>query len=178
MSSSKKIVLGILGGLLSVGMVGGCVREPKITATIAGTTPESHVSGTAVFRQTAQGVHAVIDVANVPPGKHGLHLHDVGNCGNAGSAAGGHFNPDKSPHGFLPKDGFAKAHAGDLGNITIDRTGKGHLELVLPGLTVTGESKYNIVGRSVILHEKEDTFGQPTGNAGSRIGCGVITENR
>jgi Cu-Zn family superoxide dismutase len=26
----------------------------------------------------------------------------------------------------------------------------------------------------VILHEKEDDFGQPTGNAGGRIGCGVI----
>lgn len=77
------------------------------------------------------------------------------------------------PHGDLLKDGFQHAHAGDLGNIEIGPDGKGTLKKVIPGLTLK-EGKYGVVGRALILHEKEDNFGQPTGNAGGRIACGVI----
>ncbi|HAJ61768.1 MAG TPA: superoxide dismutase family protein, partial [Cyanobacteria bacterium UBA8543] len=94
--------------------------------------------------------------------------------GDKGNAAKGHFNPDKVKHGFLPKDGFQNAHAGDFGNITISSDGKGTLSETVPGLTLSGP-KYAIKGLSVILHEKADDFGQPLGNAGGRIGCGIIT---
>lgn len=65
------------------------------------------------------------------------------------------------------------AHAGDLGNIEIGADGTGTLEVTIPELCLTG-CKYSLEGKSVILHEKEDDFGQPTGNAGGRIGCGPI----
>lgn len=58
-------------------------------------------------------------------------------------------------------------------SIEIATNGHGTLEKILPGLTLKKE-KYGVMGRSVILHEKEDDFGQPTGNAGGRIGCGII----
>ena len=160
-----------VGGVL---LLAGCGAQPSVTAKIAGTAPESKLSGSAIFAQTARGVQAVITITHAPPGTHGLHIHEHGGCGEAGKAAGGHFNPDKVPHGFLPKDGFARAHAGDLGNIEIGRDGSGRLELMIPGLTLAGPDKYAISGRSVILHEKADDFGQPTGNAGGRIGCGSI----
>jgi len=32
----------------------------------------------------------------------------------------------------------------------------------------------SIIGRSIVVHEKADTFGQPTGNAGGRVAFGVI----
>ena len=69
-------------------------------------------------------------------------------------------------------------HLGDLGNITADS------EIVSkPSLINTYNCgyKYNIIGRSVVIHEKEDDLGRggnaeskKTGNAGARIGCGVI----
>ena len=166
----------LVGGVVGLLLLAGCAARPTATATITGTTPGSKLSGTARFAQTVDGVHVIIMIANAPPGKHGLHIHEHGDCGESGKAAGGHFNPDHVSHGFLPKDGFAHAHAGDLGNIEIGPNGSGRLELVIPGLALTGPGKYAIGGRAVILHEKADDFGQPTGNAGGRIGCGVIPQ--
>ena len=115
-------------------------------------------------------------MANVPPGKHGFHVHENGSCAEMGKAAGGHFNPDHVQHGFLPKDGYMNAQAGDMGNIEVGTDGTGILKLFMPGLTLK-DGKYAVTGKSVILHEKEDDFSQPVGNAGSRIGCGIIKAN-
>ena len=70
-------------------------------------------------------------------------------------------------------DAAAGHHAGDLGNLTADESGKAHLELTLTGVSLTGPANA-IVGRAVIIHEKADDGGQPTGNAGGRLGQGVI----
>jgi len=142
-------------------------------AEIIGTTEGSPVSGTATLTETPTGLRITIQVAKVPPGKHGLHIHQFGSCQDGGNAAGGHYNPDGVKHGYLPTEGFAQAHGGDLGNIDIGADGSGTLELVLSGLTLSGGT-YNVAGRAIVLHEKVDDFGQPTGNAGGRIGCGSI----
>ena len=143
------------------------------TAVIKGTKEDSELLGSAQFKETDEGLQVEVSVFGATPGPHGIHVHEKGSCDDAGNAAGGHFNPDGVKHGFLPTDGFQGAHAGDLGNIEIDKNGEGTLYMVLPGLTVSG-GKHNVAGKSVILHEKKDDFGQPTGNAGSRVGCGVI----
>ena len=142
-------------------------------AVIQGTAEDSSVSGTATLAETANGLQVNVQVAGVPAGQHGLHIHQYGDCGDGGKAAGGHFNPDGAPHGLLPKDGLTKAHPGDMGNIEVGGDGAGSLTLVLPGVTLTS-GQYNVAGRAMVLHEKVDDFGQPTGNAGGRIGCGVI----
>ena len=142
-------------------------------AVIQATADGSQVTGSAILTDTSDGLTVSIQVANIPPGKHGLHIHQYGLCEDHGNAVGGHFNPDGVPHGLLLTDGFAHAHAGDLGDIEIGPDGTGSLSLVLPGLTVSG-GKYGVAGRAIILHEKVDDFGQPTGNAGGRIGCGSI----
>jgi len=64
-------------------------------------------------------------------------------------------------------------HSGDLGNLTADADGKAHYEITVSGISISGGSA-PILGRGVILHAKPDDFGQPVGNAGGRIGCGVI----
>ncbi|HAM41378.1 MAG TPA: superoxide dismutase family protein [Candidatus Omnitrophica bacterium] len=143
------------------------------TAVIAGTEDGSSVTGTAIFGDTPDGLHVVIQVSGVSPGQHGFHIHQYGRCEDAGKAAGGHYNPEGVKHGLLPTDGFTQAHAGDFGNIDIRGDGAGTLELILPGLRVSG-GDYTVGGRAVVLHEQVDDFGQPTGNAGGRIGCGVI----
>ncbi|PIQ84133.1 MAG: superoxide dismutase [Candidatus Omnitrophica bacterium CG11_big_fil_rev_8_21_14_0_20_63_9] len=161
-----------------VGLIVGCANAWAATgkAVIKGTTEGSRVSGSATLKDTPQGLKVVVKVAGVPPGTHGLHIHEQDACGDQGKAAGGHFNPAGAPHGFLPKDRSTKAHAGDMGNIQVSRKGSGKATVVLPGVSLTGTGGTpSVDGRAIILHEKADDFGQPVGNAGGRIGCGVIT---
>jgi Cu-Zn family superoxide dismutase len=154
----------------------GVARTAKVV--ISATKPGLEVSGNVDLVETGGGIQVVAHLSGVPsPGKHGFHIHEQGSCEDEGKAAGGHFNPMGVSHGLLPKDGEEKAHAGDMGNIDIDDQGKGNLVVFLPGLSLSQE-KNNVNGRAVILHEKEDDFGQPTGNAGGRIGCGIITLNQ
>ena len=145
----------------------------QVKVIIKGIAVDSTIKGNALLTEQDGGVLLKAYIANVPPGKHGFHIHENGSCEEMGQAAGGHFNPDKVDHGMLPQDGHVHAHAGDMGNIEIREDGTGLLKMFLPELTLI-EGKYAVAGRSIILHEKEDDFGQPTGNAGGRIGCGVI----
>ena len=151
----------------------GTVWAETGKAVIRGTAEGSAIAGTATFTDTPGGLQVAVQVTNILPGKHGFHIHQYGSCDDVGKAAGGHYNPDGVKHGFLPTDGFAGAHAGDLGNLEVGTDGSGKAELTLPGLRLSG-GKYTVGGRAVVLHEQVDDFSQPTGNAGGRIGCGVI----
>ncbi len=143
------------------------------SVTLTATQPGSNVSGSVLLEETEGGLKVTANVKNIPAGKHGFHFHENGSCADAGNAAGSHFNPDAVSHGLLSKDGFTGAHAGDLGNLEVAPNGSGTYEAVIPGLSLS-EGAHNVSGRSVILHAKEDDFGQPTGNAGDRVACGVI----
>lgn len=143
------------------------------TAVIEGTSGDSEIFGWASFEDTEEGLLIEAEIFGAPEGRHGFHIHEVGSCEDSGNAAGGHFNPKGHDHGSVVDDGLEKAHAGDLGNIEINEEGDGFLELVLPGLSVE-TAPFNVGGRALILHEREDDFSQPTGNAGSRIACGLI----
>lgn len=133
----------------------------------------SNVTGWAAFTdRSTGGVRVEVHIENAPPGVHGLHVHERGDCSAAdASSAGGHFNPGGMPHA-APSD--TRRHAGDLGNITIEANGTGHLEIVSDLLTVRpGPS--SVVGKAVVFHEKADDMRtQPTGDAGGRLGCGVV----
>ena len=84
----------------------------------------------------AEGLKIDAEVSGAIAGRHGFHIHEKGDCSDAGNAAGGHFNPDGVPHGDLVQDGFVHAHAGDLGNIEIDANGNGKLGKLISGLTL------------------------------------------
>ncbi|MDP2654245.1 MAG: superoxide dismutase family protein [Candidatus Omnitrophota bacterium] len=170
----KKILIMAVG-LVSIGAA-ACyaVASQKAVAVIKGAEEGSPITGRAAFEETEQGLKVSVEVIGVPnPGPHGFHIHEKGSCEDLGNAAGGHYNPHGVQHGFLPEDGHGAAHAGDMGNIEIKADGSGTLELVLPEVSLSGEHN-NVNGLAVILHEKTDDFGQPTGNAGGRIGCGII----
>lgn len=143
--------------------------EAKITPT-QGNTCEGRVK----FEAQADGsVKVTADLKGLEPNtKHGIHVHETGDCSAPDAmSAGGHYNPTKAPHA-LPPD--ADRHAGDLGNLTSDADGKAHYEITVTNisLSATGNS---VLGRAVIVHAKPDDGGQPTGNAGARVGCGVIS---
>jgi len=131
----------------------------------------SGVHGIVTFEAVEHGVRVVADLSGLTPGKHGFHIHEFGDISSEdGSSAGGHFNPMGMPHSMPSAD---KRHAGDMGNVEANSDGKAHLDYVDPVMSLTGE--HSIIGRGVIVHEKEDDLKtQPTGNAGARVACGVI----
>lgn len=146
-------------------------------ANLSGTVEDSEVSGLIKFEDVKEGLKVSGTIENVSPGEHGFHIHDFGDCGNEGKNAGGHYNPGQKPHGDVLKNGPSRVHPGDLGNVMINDEGKGEINVLIPGVHLMN-GKYVVAGRAVILHDKKDDFGQPTGNAGGRIGCGpiVLTE--
>ena len=150
-----------------------CAMAATGVAVIKPTKERSKVSGNVSFKDTKKGLQISAQFKGVGSGNHGFHIHENGSCDDGGLGAGGDFNPDGAPHGYLPTDGFTKARAGDLGNVEIGDNGKGKVELTVPGLTLT-EGKYSVGGRAIILHVAEDDFTQPNGSAGGRIGCGKI----
>ena len=145
---------------------GGKKGVAQVKATTKGTA-----NGTVTFTQMGNKVKVVAHIEGLKPGqKHGFHIHEGTECGPDGMKAGGHYNPEKHNHAG-PET--AQRHAGDLGNITADDKGVGHLELTVENISIGG--KNDIVGRCVIVHAKADDLKtQPTGDAGDRIGCGKI----
>jgi Cu-Zn family superoxide dismutase len=143
----------------------------KRAIAVVVSTKGNTVNGIVTFAEVESGVHVVAILAGLTPGKHGFHIHEFGDISSAdGSSAGGHFNPTAMPHSMPMSD---KRHAGDMGNIDADTTGSAHLDYIDPAMKLSGE--YSIIGHAVIIHAKEDDFKtQPTGNAGARIGNGVI----
>jgi Cu-Zn family superoxide dismutase len=133
----------------------------------------SKLVGTARFTSVEGGVTAHIVIAGADAGEHGIHIHEVGDCSDSKAAsAGGHFNPAGEPH-HGGTTGSAR-HAGDFGNILVDASGNGSLDLTMPGLSINGD-RTGIVGRSIVVHDKsDDLHTDPSGNSGSRLGCGVI----
>lgn len=131
------------------------------------------IHGKVTFTQESDGVKIVAEVEGLPPGKHGIHVHEKNDLSKPDlSSAGGHFNPGGASHHHAgPED--ASRHAGDLGNIDIGPDGKGRLELVSNELSIEG--KNGVVGHSVIIHrDPDDMKTQPAGNSGPRIAGGAI----
>jgi len=132
----------------------------------------SSISGTATFTQVADGLEAHVEVHGAQPGQHGVHVHDKGDCSDAkAQSAGGHFNPNGGAHHGGPQTQVR--HGGDLGNMTVDSSGNGTLDVTVRDLSLSGAN--GVVGRSVVVHEKADDLqSDPAGNSGGRFACGVI----
>jgi Cu-Zn family superoxide dismutase len=106
----KNILFGIVV-IVFVLFISGLAFSETGAAILKGTEPGSPVSGIVTFEDTPEGLRIIAAVSNVPPGKHGFHIHEFGRTTNGGKDAGGHFNPEGNPHGYLPADGIENAHA-------------------------------------------------------------------
>lgn len=135
----------------------------------------SLVSGTLQITPMGDGVHLTGEIGGLEPGTfHGFHVHENGDCSAAdASSAGGHFNPTDMPHG---RRETPTHHAGDMDNIIANEQGVAQVNLHLDGLMLGGGGPRDILGRALIVHADPDDYtSQPSGSAGARVACGVIT---
>jgi Cu-Zn family superoxide dismutase len=138
----------------------------------------SKITGHIIFKEfiTQKTTGISIHLKNVPKGKHGIHIHESGDLREGCKSLCSHFNPYNKYHGG-PDD--TERHVGDLGNI--EPSANGVVKITLYDNKIKLSGKHSVIGRSVVIHEKEDDLGKggnaeslKTGNAGSRIACGVI----
>ncbi|RMB90530.1 hypothetical protein DUI87_33131 [Hirundo rustica rustica] len=146
--------------------MGGSPEAPPGGAAVAALGGPGGVRGLVRFLQLSPG-RCLVDgaVSGLPPGPHGLHIHEFGDLSDPCNSCGGHFNPDGESHGG-PQD--QHRHAGDLGNIWADSEGRARFRIEDTRLKV-----WDIIGRSVVVAEGEDDLGRGshplsrvTGNSG------------
>lgn len=144
-------------------------------AAISATKAATPGNGTITFVQESDGeveMELKLDFPSKANQTVAVHIHEHGDCGNEGNDAHGHWNPTKSNHG---KWGEGQFHLGDIGNVQLDASGKGEIELETRLWSVGTGATNDVIGKAIMVHDKADDFTtQPTGNAGGRIGCGVI----
>lgn len=147
------------------------------TAIISGGPLAPQISGLVKFKDVPGGTEVFVEVRGLPPyqpaannsqpvGPHGFHIHekgccDIGNPEKPFECAGGHWNPTNQPHGN---------HAGDM-PVLFSNNG-----YALMAFFTNKFKPKDVIGRAVIIHESPDDYrSQPSGNAGRRLACGIIT---
>ncbi|KAL6506060.1 hypothetical protein OROHE_022779 [Orobanche hederae] len=156
----------------------------KAVAVISGV---DSVKGFVQFiQQSAGDTHVEGSISGLSPGLHGFHIHALGDTTNGCNSTGHrflhswdegpHFNPLNKDHGSPLED---ERHAGDLGNIVAGSNGVADISITDGQIPLIGQ--HSILGRAVVVHAGPDDLGKgghelskTTGNAGARVGCGII----
>lgn len=165
----------LLLAILFLGATACATWTPVTAVAVMEPRSDSQARGTVTFTELEGGGLSVkFDLTGVPEGVHGFHVHDKGDCSAPdATSAGPHFNPHNLQHAG-PTD--VERHAGDFGNVIASAKGTVKTEIAMGGVSLKEGAIDSVVGRGLILHAKRDDLTtQPTGDAGGRIACGVIT---
>jgi len=151
------------------------MNKKKAIAVITNKTIKK-LNGYILFEEVDKKTKITINLTGLPKGKHGFHIHKSGDLRDSCKSLCGHYNPYNKNHGDINDK---ERHVGDLGNI--EPNSKGFCKKIIYDKLVKLKGKYSVIGRSIVIHSNKDDLGKGnnkasliTGNAGKRIGCGVI----
>ena len=134
-------------------------------APIYGNASHPELFGKAIFMDSPMGgVLVTVEVFGLPKKCDflGMHIHEKGDCTPPFDNTGSHYNPSQQNH---------PQHAGDLLPI-LNNNGYGYLSFYTDRFQVK-----EVLGKSIIIHSMRDDFTtQPSGDAGEKIGCGIISD--
>ena len=147
-------------------------QPPQASADLI--APDGTSIGTATLFQGASDVVVIsVQARGLASGMHGFHIHETGQCEPDFEAAGDHYNPDGTEHGYMNEAGY---HAGDLPNIQFDADGNARADMFTTRVSLAQDAPNTVFdedGSAFIIHENEDSY-QAEAGAGGRLACGVI----
>ena len=178
------VVLALVLGTdvsLAQGATATAADSSRAAAVAELRTGEGEAVGRAEFDEKDEGVLVVVEITgNVPPGTHGLHIHERADLSDpAFESAGDHFDPAGAEHGFENPNG---PHAGDLKNITVAEDGTASYYYFDNRITLSAgpNSILDGNGSALILHAMADDYRTDDdpqtgpGTSGDRIAAGAI----
>jgi Cu-Zn family superoxide dismutase len=153
---------------------------PPVTLEAAIYDVAGHRVGFARFVGVDGGTQITVISQGLPPGMHGVHIHEFGSCypsyDTKGAptpfgGAGGHYDPFMTGMHKGPDGG---GHAGDLPMLQVNPDGSGMVAFYAANLHVTGPN--SLLGKAIIVHANADDYTDtpPNGGSGTRIACGAI----
>lgn len=179
------VVAALAGLALAVaGVHAGGEKPLTAHADLAG-CEDMNIRGAATFKErpSPEGIKLVdidLQVSGMKPGKHAVHVHEVGACKPCADAKG-HFDP--GPAGNSSPEGNHPFHTGDLVNIEVSAKGEGRLKATTSRFTLSAGplSVLDDNGSAIVIHLDPDTYcpeGEKKGCAGGgRAACGVIVKD-
>ena len=162
--------------MLGLAMAGVLAQGMETTAKAELKDANGKTVGNVLLTDTPHGVLLHVTLMGVPEGQHAFHIHATGQCVAPFTTAGGHFNPANKQHGIENPMGM---HAGDMPNVAVPAGGSLTFDSFAPDVTLKAgaNSLFDADGSAVVLHAAADDYkGDPAGNAGARIACGVVTK--
>jgi superoxide dismutase, Cu-Zn family len=121
-------------------------------------------------------VGVLAKVHDLPPGFHGFHVHEVGQCEPPFTSAGGHLNLE---------DAFHPEHSGDMPVLLVNSDGTGEVSFETDRFAL--KDLFDEDGSAIIIHALPDNYANiperygevdqetlQTGDSGDRIACGAI----
>ena len=169
----KSAALWAMGLIVAVGLAGRVSAQEVAEGKVINS--QGKQVGTVRIEHMASATLILLNLHDMPPGVHGIHIHAVGKCDPPSfDSSGPHFNPAKAQHGFKNPKG---PHAGDLPNITIPANGKLETQVVVTAV-MQWDGDGGILdgdGSSLIIHANPDDYTtDPSGNSGARIACAKL----
>ncbi|MCD5362839.1 superoxide dismutase family protein [Chromobacterium aquaticum] len=135
-------------------------------------------AGSVQIEDTPYGALLTPNLAKLPPGVHGFHVHEKASCAPSvgangtitpAGAAGGHWDPDKTGAHAGP---YGQGHKGDLPALYVGADGKATYPVLAPRLKAA-----DFAGHALMVHAGGDNHSDhplPLGGGGARVACGVV----